>query len=218
MQLVIGNKNYSSWSLRPWLLLAGFDVEFDEQWVSLQQPKLTERLLAISGSARVPVLNDGAICVWDSLAICEYINETYLANAGLPSDAEDRAVSRAISAEMHAGFGELRNEMPMNIRASRSIDMSEQCVKDIARVDEIWSSYARADEAGQLRMFGQFGIADCMFAPVVMRFATYQPVLSEAASNYMQAMLSHPSLQRWVNDALQETEIVTDDEAGVDRD
>lgn len=217
MQLVIGNKNYSSWSLRPWLLLAAFDLSFDEQWVSLQEPNLTERLAEFSGSARVPVLNDGEISIWDSLAICEYVNEVHLQGIGLPSGVADRALARSVSAEMHSGFAALRNEMPMNIRASRIIEPSDACLKDIARVDQIWSDYARKNSNGDLRLFGEFGISDCMFAPVVMRFATYQPSLSPAAQDYMNSMLAHPALKRWIEGALLETEVVDVDEAGVER-
>lgn len=217
MQLVIGNKNYSSWSLRPWLLLRAFDVEFDEQWVSLQEPNLTERLRVFSDSARVPVLNDGDLSVWDSLAICEYINEVHLQGIGLPANVNDRALARSVCAEMHSGFSALRNEMPMNIRASRVIEASPECLKDIARVDRIWSDHARKNSNGDLRLFGEFGISDCMFAPVVMRFVTYQPSLSGAAKEYMASMLEHPSLKQWIDGALSESEIVDVDEAGVDR-
>jgi len=217
MQLVIGNKNYSTWSLRPWLLLRAFSLDFEEQCVSLQAPNLTERLAVFSGSARVPVLNDGDLSIWDSLAICEYINEVYLQGIGLPADVADRALARSVCAEMHSGFSALRNEMPMNIRASRIIDASEQCLSDIARVDEIWSTYARKNSNGDLRLFGEFGLSDCMFAPVVMRFITYQPTLSAAATDYMQSMLQHPALKRWIDEALLETEVVDFDEAGVDR-
>lgn len=217
MQLVIGNKNYSSWSLRPWLLLTAFEVSFDEQWVSLQEPNLSERLKAFSGSARVPVLNDGELSIWDSLAICEYINEVYLKGVGLPAKLADRALARSVCAEMHSGFNALRSEMPMNIRASRVVQASKACLQDIARVDEIWRTYARKNSNGDLRLFGEFGISDCMFAPVVMRFATYQPELSDQAAAYMRSMLEHPGLQKWVDEALIETEIVDVDEAGLER-
>lgn len=217
MQLVIGNKNYSSWSLRPWLLLKAFDVPFDEQWVSLAEPRLTARLLEFSDSARVPVLNDDSLAAWDSLAICEYINEVYLDGDALPIGAAERAVARSVCAEMHAGFSALRSEMPMNIRASRIIEPSVECLNDIARVDDIWSKYTRKDNSGELRLFGQFGIADCMFAPVVMRFFTYQPELSSRATEYMNSLRNVPALKQWISGALLETEVVKSDEAGKDR-
>lgn len=198
-------------------MLSAFEIEFDEQWVSLQAPNLSERLKAFSGSARVPVLNDDELSIWDSLAICEYVNEVHLKGVGLPTNVEDRAIARSVSAEMHSGFGALRSEMPMNIRASRLVQPSDQCLLDIARVDEIWSIYARENSNGDLRLFGEFGISDCMFAPVVMRFKTYQPELSNKAIAYMNSMLEHPALMQWIADALSETEVVDVDEAGVDR-
>jgi len=217
MKLVIGNKNYSSWSMRPWLLLTSFEISFEEVWISLQEANLTERLLQFSDSARVPVLIDEDLTVWDSLAICEYINDVYLKGIGLPSGHTDKALARSINAEMHAGFGALRNEMPMNIRASRLIDPSQECLRDIQRIDQIWSFYARENSNGDLRLFGEFGISDCMYAPVVMRFVTYQPVLSEKAQCYLNSMRNHPALKLWIKEAISENEIVDVDEAGVDR-
>jgi len=145
------------------------------------------------------------------------VNEVHLKGVGLPTNVEDRAIARSVSAEMHSGFGALRSEMPMNIRASRLVQPSDQCLLDIARVDEIWSIYARENSNGDLRLFGEFGISDCMFAPVVMRFKTYQPELSNKAIAYMNSMLEHPALMQWIADALSETEVVDVDEAGVDR-
>ena len=217
MKLIIGNKNYSSWSLRPWLLLRAFEVEFEEQWVSLQAPNLTQRLSQYSDSARVPVLIDQGLTVWDSLAICEYVNDEHLQGIGWPADVGDRALARSIASEMHSGFSALRNEMPMNIRASRVVQPSAACLEDIARIDQIWSQYARANSNGDLRLFGEFGISDCMFAPVVMRFATYKPSLSTQSKNYMNSMLRHKALCEWIEDAVKETEVVEVDEAGTER-
>jgi len=214
MRLVIGNKNYSSWSLRPWLLMDAFNVEFDEHIESLAEPNLTQRLAQFSDSARVPVLNDGELTVWDSLAICEYINDCCIGGKGWPSSDNDRALARAVTAEMHSGFVALRNEMPMNCRASRVVELSDAAVADVARVDDIWSQYARTDTEGHLRLFGQFSIADCFFAPVVMRFSTYSPNLSAQASAYLSSMREHPSLVKWVDAAIREVEVVAVDEAG----
>ncbi len=217
MKLVIGNKNYSTWSMRPWVFLTAFDVAFEEQWVSLQEPDLTGRLKQFSDSAKVPVLIDNDLTVWDSLAICEYVNDSYLNGRGWPQDRKARATAKSIAAEMHSSFGALRSEMPMNIRASRLIEPSTECLNDIARVDQIWSEFACKNEAGSRYLLGEFSIADCMFAPVVMRFATYQPKLSSKAKAYMHSMLSHPAVAKWASDARQETEIVYVDEAGVER-
>ena len=217
MRLVIGNKNYSSWSLRPWLLMHAFGVRFDETVESLGAPDLSRRLKKYSDSARVPVLNDGDLTIWDSLAICEYINDVCLDGKGWPEDAHDRAMARSLTAEMHSGFSALRSEMPMNCRARRYVEVSEECAQDVQRIDDIWSRYASVDARGELRLFGSFGIADCFFAPVVMRFVTYEPELSMVARSYMQSLLRHSSLQEWVAAALEETEIVEVDEAGTDR-
>lgn len=215
LKLVIGNKNYSSWSLRAWLLLATFSIEFEEIQESLQQQDLQSRLGQYSPTARVPVLIDEEITVWDSFAIAEYISERYLAGKGWPNDVSLRATARAVCAEMHAGFMGLRNELPMNCRALRTVTPSAAAEKDIARIDDIWSSCLQ--NYGGPYLFGAFSIADCFYAPVVLRFKTYGTSLSEQASQYQAFMLQHDVLNRWVEAGKQETEIVPEDEAGVDR-
>ena len=215
--LVIGNKNYSTWSLRPWMLLRGSNLEFHEKLVSLKAKGLSERLGQFSSTARVPVLIDGEQAIWDSLAICEYVNEQYLNGQGWPGDVRDRATARAIVSEMHSGFNALRNELPMNIRASRMVDLSDAVKKDIQRVDDIFSNYAQVDVSGDLRLFGKFGIADSFYTPVVMRFKTYQIPLSAKAQSYCDSLQEHPALKIWINAALTEKEIVEEDEAGIDR-
>ena len=214
MQLVIGNKNYSSWSLRPWMLLSTLNLNFEEIPVSLKAEGLSNRLAQYSPTSRVPVLIDDDVTVWDSLAICEYVSERYLDGKGWPSDIEKRAEARAVTAEMHSGFGGLRSEMPMNCRALRRVEASEQTRRDIARVDEIW---AKGMAAGGPWLFGEFSIADCFYAPVVMRFKTYGVELSAGAQQYQDWFLRHEALNTWVAAAKQETEIVPEDEAGVDR-
>lgn len=218
MQLIIGNKNYSSWSLRAWLLLATFNLDFEEIQESLRQETpqgtLTERLAEYSPTSRVPVLIDGPLIVWDSLAIDEYVSETYLAGKGWPADIALRAEARAICAEMHSGLMGLRSECPMNCRATRHVDLSAAAKKDIARVDEIWSR-CMTDYPGPW-LFGDFSIADCFYAPVVLRFKTYDIPLSEAASQYQNFVLQHDTLNRWIEAGKAETEIVPEDEAGVD--
>lgn len=217
LRLVIGNKNYSTWSMRPWLLLHAFGVDFEEQLVSLKCEGLSERLIEFSDTARVPVLIDGDLSIWDSLAICEYVNDQYLEGRAWPKKTEDRAIARAIVAEMHSGFSAMRSKMPMNCRASRIIEFSQGALNDIARVEDIWQRYARTDEDGNLALFGSFSIADCFFAPVVMRFKCYQPDLRQSTKDYMQAMLERESMQEWLAGAAEESEIIEIDEAGVDR-
>jgi len=217
MKLVIANRNYSSWSLRPWLLLSEFGLEFELIEESLGGNDLKERLRRHSPSCKVPVLIDGALTVWDSLAICEYLSEQHLGGKGWPESAASRAEARSVSAEMHSGFMGLRSEMPMNIRAKRTVTPSESALRDIQRIDEIWSDCRAqyANEGGWL--FGKFSIADCMYAPVVMRFVTYGAELSDAGRRYMETVLANSSVKNWIAAALQETEIIPEDEAGEPR-
>lgn len=214
LRLIIGNKNYSTWSMRPWLLLTAFQVPFEEQMESLAPAEtLRERLLRHSPSARVPVLVDGAVHVWDSLAICEYVSERYLQGGGYPEEAAARAMARTLSAEMHAGFSALRDALPMNIRARRRVELDKKVHHDIVRIDAIWSQVPAQYEGGYL--CGRFSIADCFYAPVAMRFATYAGInLSAAAQDYQQRLYAHPAVAAWRQAALTETEIVPIDEAG----
>ena len=206
MQLVIGNKNYSSWSLRPWLLLHAFGIEFSEIIVSLQPQDITERLSHYSQSAKVPVLIDGDLTVWDSLAICEYISQTYLGDRAWPNDPKQRALARSITAEMHSGFDALRSQLPMDCRLQTTITLSEEVSKDISRIKSIWSTYAKPTQDGQISLFGSFGIADCFYAPVAIRFQSYGVPVQGLAKDYMDSLLSHPAMQLWQKAAQAETE------------
>jgi len=190
------------------MVLDAFNLKFDEKLVSLKAEGLSNRLAEYSDSARVPVLQDDELSVWDSLAICEYLNDNYLSGNAWPQDKKNKALARSLCAEMHAGMTAMRNEMPMNIRASRKVELSAAAHADVQRVDAIWSKYARPDNSGDLRLFGRFSIADCFFAPVVMRFNCYKPDVSSAAQAYADSMLAHPSLKKWIQSALSETEII----------
>lgn len=212
MQLFIGNKNYSTWSLRAWYLLSKFNVSFKEQQLALDTPEFYEALKNKFPVQKVPALIDAELTVWDSLAICEYINDAYLNGAAWPSEIAQRAKARSLAAEMHSGFAALRNEMPMNIRAKRHVELSEQAKKDIARIDEIFSSQQQSYP--NMWLFGDFSIVDAMFAPVVLRFKTYQVELSCAAQTYCQHLLACPVIKIWISEALKETDIVDCDEAG----
>ena len=214
MKLVIGNKNYSSWSLRPWLLLSAFDLEFEEIQESLLPEGIKERFGKYSPSCKVPVLIDGALNIWDSLAICEYVSDKYLQGRGWPKEIEQRAEARAICAEMHSSFTALRSEMPMNCRATRKLELSAAAKADISRIDSIWSYDTKQN--GQIApwLFGKFSIVDCFFAPVAFRFATYGVSLSAPAQKYSSQLLNHPSVVTWKAAALAETEIILRDEAG----
>jgi len=205
--LVIGNKNYSSWSMRPWLLLRQAGIPFEEVRILLYVPGSEIELAKWSPSGKVPALHDGDIRVWDSLAICEYLAERFPEHAFWPADTEARAVARSVSAEMHAGFGALREHMSMNIRARYpGRRRTPECLADVDRILAIWADCrARYGDGGDF-LFGRFGIADAMFAPVVLRFQTYGVALEGAARDYADAVLALPSLQAWVADAEAEAE------------
>lgn len=213
MQLYIGNQNYSTWSLRAWLLFEQFGLEVDIIKLKLFTADFYTTLRDVAQSEKVPTLVDDGLAVWDSLAILEYVNETYLHRKAWPAESKDRAVARAISAEMHSGFGSLRSEMPMNCRAKRKVALSEGALKDIARIDVIWSQQMEQHPEGWL--FGEWSIADAMYAPVALRFETYGIELSEQAKRYQQKQLNSSAMQKWLAEASLETDIVEEDEAGV---
>jgi glutathione S-transferase len=212
--LVIGNKNYSSWSLRPWLLLSVKGIAFDEVRVPLyqQQSKAAIQTHAPAGRAqygKVPMLKDGDLTVWDSLAICEYVAERFPALHCWPTDTRDRARARSVSAEMHAGFRTLRNQMPMNCRRTPApVPHDAELAADIARVIDIWTQALDDHAASGPYLFGEFGIADAMYAPVVLRFTAYAVDLPKTARGYADAILALPPLEAWIDDARRETEVL----------
>ena len=175
LQLVIGNKNYSSWSFRPWLAMKVARIPFEETVIPLDTPDFKSRITALSGAGKVPVLIDGDTCVWESLAILEYLAEKF-PEAGLwPQDAQARAHARAISAEMHAGFQPLRRQLPMNMRRPvKPQRLEADAETDVQRIEAIWSHCrTRFGQGGGPFLHGAFGAADAMYAPVVSRFHTY---------------------------------------------
>ena len=212
--LVIGNKNYSSWSLRAWLMLKHAGINFDEMRISLFVAGYKEKLLSTSPAGKVPVYSEGDLLVWDTLAIGEYLYETHLAL--WPADKAARARARSVSAEMHSGFIPLRKAMPMNIRAhGRKVASSPELEADIMRIKNIWrelrTQYA---EAGPW-LFGQYSIADAMFAPVAFRFLTYGVTERGAVDDYVQTVARDPLVQEWLQDAELEQEVVAASEVGV---
>jgi len=197
--LVIGNKNYSSWSLRPWLLMRHHGVAFDEVRLPLDTPEFASDIARWSPSGRVPVLHRGDLVVWDSLAICEYVNETFLDGRGWPADLETRAVARAVSAEMHSGFKALRDSLPLNCRrhaAAKSIPPEAR--GDIDRITRIWRECRARFPAQGPYLFGRFSIADAMYAPVVLRFRSYVVPLGDVERKYSETMLALPALGEWL--------------------
>lgn len=215
MKLVIGNKNYSSWSLRAWLLLKEAGLEFEEVQLSLDTATFPEEIAAYSPARRVPVLVTDDEAVWDSLAIAETVAERWPEKQLWPSNRAARAHARSISAEMHGGFLPLREAMPMNCRAmGRKVAITDAVAKDIDRVFAIWSDCRRRYAADGSWLFGKFSIADAMYAPVVLRFRTYGINLPESAGVYPQRLLESEALQDWLLASESETEVITDDEAG----
>lgn len=211
LTLVIGNKNYSSWSLRPWLAMKHAQIAFDEVRIPLQRAETTTQILRYSPSARVPCLIDGALTVWDSLAICEYVNEQHAGGALWPRDVGQRARARAVCAEMHSGFVALRTHMSMDIR-SNHVDRGTAArartdvTHDIARIHEIWNECLAA--SGGPLLFGTFSIADAFFAPVVTRFRTYAVPLPPRLAAYSDAVFALPAMRDWVSAAAAEAEVL----------
>jgi glutathione S-transferase len=198
LTLYIGNKNYSSWSLRPWLALKEGSVAFDEVQIPLYQPDSRAKLLLAGPTAKVPVLHHGPVRVWESLAICEYAAELFPSAHLWPLDPALRAHARSISNEMHAGFAALRTHMPMDMRARKAPkSINDQVRADIARVTSIWKECRmRFGHGGQL-LFGSFTIADAMFAPVVSRFTTYGVDVDSVSKAYMDAIWALPAMRAW---------------------
>jgi glutathione S-transferase len=215
LELAIGNKNYSSWSLRPWLALRQSGLEFEETRIPLYQPESREALLAWSPAGKVPVLRHGAIAIWDSLAICEYLAETFPEKKLWPREREARARARSVAAEMHSGFGSLRAQMPMNVRASgRRVPRTPELEADVARVTQLWRDCLQAKDARGPFLFGEFSIADAMFAPVVFRFATYGVQLGKPEQGYADAVRTLPAMRAWAQAAAGETEVLPEAELG----
>jgi glutathione S-transferase len=211
--LVIGNKNYSSWSLRAWMALTHLGLEFREVQVRLSVPAFKSEIARHSQAGRVPVLKDGGLSVWDSLAICEYAAE--LAGRGWPADRAARAVARSLCAEMHSGFHELRSAWPVNARAKqRRTAMTSGLQRDIARIDAAWCDCRDRHDAAGPWLFGDYSIADAMYAPVVLRFNTYGAELSKTSATYVSTALADPALQRWIRAAESEPWVIEEDEAG----
>jgi glutathione S-transferase len=211
LKLVIGNKNYSSWSMRPWLALRANNIPFEEIFIPLytDDPADKDRILGFTRSGKVPCLIDGDVTVWDSLSIIEYLAERFPQAKLWPEDRAMRAHARSISAEMHSGFLPLRGECGMNLhRPIGSVALSADARANVARIDQIWSECrARHGKSGPF-LFGAFGAADAMFAPVVHRFRTYAIDVSPAAKAYMETMLAQPAFVEWTKAGLAETIVI----------
>ena len=204
LKLVIGNKNYSSWSMRPWVAMTAFGIPFEEVRISLGRPDTSSRIAEYSAGGLVPVLVEGQTRIWDSLAICEYLAEQFPDKALWPRDVAARAIARSICAEMHSGFSGMRTAMWMNIRASfPGKGRTPEAQSDIARIGEIWEDCLDRSGPHQF-LFGEFSIADAYFAPVVMRFRTYSVWLPPVLQAYVDRVAAHPAVSQWVREAIAE--------------
>ncbi|MGD0524683.1 MAG: glutathione S-transferase family protein [Polyangiaceae bacterium] len=213
LTIAIGNKNYSSWSLRGWLALEHVGVPYREVLIPLGRPETRALIAEHSPAGRVPVLRHDDAVVWDSLAICEHLAEAFPDVHLLPEDRGARACARAVSAEMHSGFPDLRACMPMNVRSRfPGYGRTPGSLRDIARIRSLWSDCrARFGQAGPY-LFGRFSVADAMYAPVVFRFRTYEVALDAVQRAYLDAMLAHPGMQKWARASETEEWKVEDDE------
>jgi len=212
--LWVGNKNYSSWSMRGWLMCKLAGIAFDEVLVRLDEPDRWSRFRKFAPSGRVPTLKIGDLVIWDTMAIGEYLAERFPERKLWPADPRARAIARAVSAEMHSGFAPLRSQLPMNMhrdKAPPKWDADAQ--RDIDRVQEIWRDCRKAHGAAGPYLFGHLTLADCFYAPVVSRFTTYRVPMDGNASAYCEAMWEWPALDAWREAALKETWRIERDEA-----
>ena len=213
LKLIIGNKNYSSWSLRPWIAMKVAGIAFDEEVISLNAPEFKQRLLQVSGTGKVPTLIDGDVRVWESLAILEYLAEKYPDARLWPVEPAPRSLARAIAAEMHAGFVALRGHLPMNMwRPVMPRELTPDVESNVRRIEAIWSDCRTRYGAGGAFLFGSFGAADAMYAPVVARFHTYAVEVGAVARAYMDAVMALPAWGEWRAAALMEPWVLPEDE------
>ncbi len=213
IQLIIGNKNYSTWSLRAWITLRKAGVAFDEVQVPLYTNDHTNVLKGYGPTGLVPIFREGNFVLWDSLAICEYIAEMH--PELWPSECLQRAHARAIAAEMHSGFRAIRSQIPMNCRATgRRVEFSSELTEEIRRVEAIWTQCRQACRAQGDWLFGRFSIADAMFIPLALHFKTYNVVLNEICNAYMQTIFEDLDVKAWIADALLEEAIIEECEVG----
>ncbi|MGZ3158081.1 MAG: glutathione S-transferase family protein, partial [Burkholderiaceae bacterium] len=210
LKLVIGNKNYSSWSMRPWVVMKAFGIPFKEINILLGQPDTSMQIAEYSASGRIPILLAGEITVWDSLAICEYLAEQFAEKPLWPKDVAARAMARSMCAEMHSGFAALRTSMTMNIRANfpgKGRTAGSQA--DIGRISEMWEN-CFSKFGHHHFLFGEFSIVDAYFAPVVMRFRTYDVSLAPALQAYAERVAAHPAVAQWIEEAKKEAASIPD--------
>ncbi|MCW8998464.1 MAG: glutathione S-transferase family protein [Kangiellaceae bacterium] len=207
--LVIGNKNYSSWSLRPWLLLKVKDIPFTEEKILLYREDTKQEIQKHSPAGLVPFLKNSEVRTWDSLAICEYIAEAYPEKHCWPENLEARALARSISAEMHSGFNQIRDCLPMNCRKNIVFKVESDSLRgEINRINSIWQDCRIHYQKEGAFLFGDFTIADAMYAPVVLRFHCYGIDVGSVAKQYMQSILSLTAIEEWVREGVAEKAVI----------
>ena len=207
--LVIANKRYSSWSLRPWLAMTHFGVPFDEIVIPLDQEATSQAIREHSPAGKVPVLHHGDITVWESLAILDYLADAFYDRPWWPTDPHAKAHARTIAAEMHAGFGALREDLTMDVLTVYDPrTWGDNVAKDITRIQDIWRETRARFGAGGDFLFGAFTIADAMYAPVVTRFKTYAVEMDDTCSAYVEAVLALPAMQKWITEAAEEPWVI----------
>ena len=213
LTLVIGNKNYSSWSLRAWIFLKQNEIEFDEKIIALSTETTSENLSSYNSNFKVPVLKDDGLEVWDSLSILEYISEKYLESKGWPADLNARSIARSVSSEMHSSFPHVRNELPMNCRKKfQNIKLSSGVEREINRIKSLWRQCRNQyGEEGEW-LFGQYSIADAMYAPVALRFAGYSIPVDSVEEAYIRSVLKQPGIIEWIEAGKMEKEVIAEDE------
>jgi glutathione S-transferase len=213
LHLIIGNKNYSSWSLRPWLVMTQAGIPFDETVIRLNAPDTKAKIAKFSPAGKVPILHHGKVAIWETLAILEYLAEIFPEKKLWPAGKAARAMARAVSNEMHAGFSALRSACPMNLRRARKpIELSDAVRRDAARIEDIWKTARNTHGKSGKFLFGRFSIADAMYAPVVTRFDTYAVPVSKESRAYMDAVMATPSFQTWKAAGLKEDWVIAEDE------
>ncbi len=213
LHLTIGNKNYSSWSFRPWVALKTAGIPFEETVIPIYEPGSKEKFLERSPAGKVPSLQDGAVTVWESLAILEYVAEKFPDAALWPQEAAARAHARSIASEMHAGFLPLRKQCPMNMwRPVKKLELNAETAANVERIDAMWMDCRARFGGGGPFLFGRFSAADAMYAPVVSRFHTYGIEVSAPSTAYMQSMMALPAWQEWYAAALKEEWVLKEDE------
>ena len=213
LKLVIGNKNYSSWSLRPWFFLKNLDIEFEEELVFLYEEDTNKHLSAYNSNEKVPILINNEFQVWDSLAIIETIADLFPEKQGWPHDATAKAIARTVSAEMHSSFLAVRNALPMNLRKHfANYPITDEIQLDIDRIVQLWTYCRKHKNSAGSWLLGDFSGADAMFAPIVMRFIGYDVKLTGFSAEYVDFVYNNKCMQEWINDSQKENQIILEDE------